>query len=143
MGSSASLDRSPGKNWVENSGDLPAYVREIARSIEKTGKDLSSAIAIAISRIKAWAAGGDGVSAKTSAKAAKALAEWEALKAKNKVRKGKNTGKAALSWVYDLEEASDLVKLTAFEDLTIRVITESSADDGAVALSRVLAAAVR
>ena len=132
MGSSASLDRSPKKNWVENSGELPAYVREIARSIEKTGKTLSQAIAIAISRIKAWAAGGDNVSAKTRAKAAKALAAWEALKAKNKAR----TVKA--SWVSDLDAAADLVRLSALEDRALRLSVEAGFDTGAVALSRVL-----
>ena len=81
--SSASLDRSPKKNWVENAGQLPPYVRKLARAIEKNGHSLSSAISIAISRVKAWAAGGDDVDANTSAKAAKALAQWEALKAKN------------------------------------------------------------
>lgn len=142
MGSSASLDRSPKKNWVENTGELPAYVREIARSIEKEGgHSLERAIAIAISRIKVWAAGGGNVSAATQAKAAKALAEWEALKGKNKARvKGK---KAALSWVDELEEASDLVVLTALEDLTLRLSVERSYDEGALALSRVLDAASR
>lgn len=81
--SSASLDRSPKKNWVENAGQLPPYVRKLARAIEKNGHSLSSAIAIAISRIKKWAAGGDDVDADTQAKAVKALAQWEKLKAKN------------------------------------------------------------
>ncbi len=81
--SSASLDRSPKKNWVENAGQLPPYVRKLARAIEKNGHSLSSAIAIAISRIKTWAAGGGDVDADTKAKAVKALAQWEALKAKN------------------------------------------------------------
>lgn len=85
--SSASLDRSPKKNWVENSGNLPPYVRKLARAIEKDGKTLSQAIAIAISRIKKWAAGGDDVDADTQAKAAKALGQWEALKAKNASKK--------------------------------------------------------
>lgn len=85
--SSASLDRSSKKNWVENAGELPAYIRKLARAIEKTGKSLSSAIAIAISRCKKWAAGGDNVDADTRAKAAKAIAEWEALKTKNKAKK--------------------------------------------------------
>lgn len=122
--------------YVENSGELPAYVREIARSIEKTGKSLDSAIAIAISRIKKWAAGGDGVSAKTQAKAAKALAAWEALKAKNKAR-SKNKVKAS-AWIDDLDQAADLVKLSALESLTIRMSVEHH---GPVALSRVLRAA--
>lgn len=86
LASSASLDRSPNKNWVENAGELPKYVRELARGIERSGKTLSQAIAIAISRIKKWAAGGDNVNPDTRAKAIKALAEWEALKAKNKAK---------------------------------------------------------
>lgn len=138
MGSSASLDRSPKSNWVEKAGDLPAYVREIARSVEKTGKTLSQAIAIAISRIKKWAAGGDGVSAKTAAKASKALAEWEALKAKNKARQA---SKVKASWVEELDEAAELVELTVFDDLMLRLSVEKAADDGAVALSAVLRAA--
>lgn len=84
--SSASLDRSPRSNWVENvsgpGGGLPRYVRKIARAIERTGKTLSTSIAIAISRIKVWAGGGGNVKADTRAKAAVALAQWEALKAK-------------------------------------------------------------
>lgn len=85
--SSASLDASPKKNWVENAGGLPPYVRKLARAIMKTGKSKSQAIAIAISRAKKWAAGGDGVNADTKAKAAKAVAQWEKAKSKNKAGK--------------------------------------------------------
>jgi hypothetical protein len=136
MGSSASLERVPGKNnWIENAdGELPPYVREIARSVEKSGKTLSQAIAIAISRIKVWAAGGDGVSAKTRAKAAAALAQWEALKSKNKARK---TVKAS-HWTEELDAAADLVTLSAMDDLVIRLAVERGYDNGAVALSAVL-----
>ena len=108
LGSSASLDRSPKKNWVENAGELPAYVREVARSIEKTGKTLSQAIAIAISRIKKWAATGKG---EVKAKAIKALAEWEALKAKNKGKKGKD--KAKMSHIEKVCEEAVVLELTA------------------------------
>jgi 2'-5' RNA ligase len=88
LGSRASLDRSPKKNWVENTGELPGYVREIARSIErKRGVPLSRAIALAIGAIKRWARGGGDVDVDTRAKAAAALASWEALKARNKARK--------------------------------------------------------
>ena len=87
MGSSASLDRSPRENWTERAGGLPAYVREVARAIERGGKTLSQAIEIAIGRLKKWAAGVGGVSKETQAKAAKAIAAWEALKAKNAGRK--------------------------------------------------------
>lgn len=141
MGSSASLDRKPGSNWVQETGDLPAYVREIARSVEKDGKTLEQAIPIAISRIKVWAAGGGNVTPKTQAKAAKALAEWEALKAKNKARvKGK---KAALSWVGELDDAANRVSLSALEDLVLRLSVERFDADGAVALTRVMRAASR
>jgi hypothetical protein len=85
-GGGCSLDSSPGKNWVENSGGLPDYICRIAKSISKGGKSKSAAIAIAVSRVKAWAAGGDDVDADTRAKSAKAVAEWEALKKKNKAR---------------------------------------------------------
>lgn len=137
MGSSASLDRSPRKNWVENTGELPKYVREIARSIEKDGHSLESAISIAISRIKVWAAGGGNVTAATQAKAAKALAEWEALKAKNKARVSSKKVRAS-SWIDDLDAASDFVVLSAWEDLQIRLSVERSDNEGVIALSRVL-----
>ena len=85
LGSSASLAETPEKdNWVDNTGELPKYVREVARSIKDSGKTTSQAIAIAISRIKVWAVTGKG---DTKAKAAKALAEWEALKGKAKSKK--------------------------------------------------------
>lgn len=81
--SSASLGRSPKENWVERAGELPPYIRKLARAIEKRGHSLSSAISIAIGRVKAWARGEGKVTAKTRAKAAAAVAAWEALKAKN------------------------------------------------------------
>lgn len=86
-GSGCSLDSSPKENWVERSGGLPNYICKIAKAVMRSGKSKSSAIAIAVSRVKKWAAGGDNVDADTKAKAAKALAAWEALKAKNKSKK--------------------------------------------------------
>jgi hypothetical protein len=72
-----SLNSSPGSNWVEESGGLPDFICRVAKAVmRESGKDKSSAIAIAISRCKKWAAGGNG-------KAAKAVAQWEALKAKS------------------------------------------------------------
>jgi hypothetical protein len=75
-----SLDEKPGSNWVQEAGGLPDYICRIAKAVKKTGKTTSSAIAIAISRVKKWAATGD---ADTKPKAAAALAEWEKLKAKS------------------------------------------------------------
>lgn len=86
--SSASLAISPKENWIERvpNGQLPPYVRKLARAIEKHGHTLSSAISIAIGRCKAWSSGQGKVTAKTRAKAAAAVAQWEALKAKNAAR---------------------------------------------------------
>lgn len=79
------LDRSPKKNWVEESGGLPKYIEDIAVALhEKRGMDISRAIAVAINRCKMWAAGGADVDPDTRAKAAKAIIEWEALRAKAK-----------------------------------------------------------
>jgi len=91
------LNKSPGKNWVEGAGGLPEYICRIARAIHRTGKTVSQAIAIAVSRVKKWAAGADDVDADTRAKAAKALAQWEALKVKNKAKTAakKVAGKAS------------------------------------------------
>jgi hypothetical protein len=86
-GGACSLDSSPGSNWVEKAGGLPNYICNIAKSVMKTGKSKSSAIAIAVSRVKKWAAGGDDVEADTRAKAAAALAQWEKMKAKTKAGK--------------------------------------------------------
>jgi hypothetical protein len=81
--SRASLNVSPKVNWVEKAGDLPGYIREVARAIhEDHGVPLDRAIPMAISRIKRWAAGEGNVNADTRAKAQAAVAQWEALKAK-------------------------------------------------------------
>lgn len=86
-GSRASLDRSPRKNWVEMTGELPGYVREIARSIhQKRGMPLDRAIATAIAQVKRWCSGRGDVNADTRAKACAAVAEWEALKVRNRAR---------------------------------------------------------
>lgn len=76
------LDWSPNKNWIENEGGLPRYIETVAIGIMKgTGYPRERAIPIAISRIKRWAAGLDGVKADTKAKAIAALAQWEKMKA--------------------------------------------------------------
>ncbi len=88
------LARKPGENnWVEEKavGGLPEYICRIARAIHRDGShSVSQSIAIAVGRVKAWARGADGVTAKTKAQAAKAVAEWErkkkAAKLDNKVK---------------------------------------------------------
>lgn len=80
-----SLAKTPGKkdNWIEAvGGELPEYICVVARAIGRGGRSTSNAIEIAIGRIKKWAAGVGNVTAKTQAKAAAAVAQWEALKAR-------------------------------------------------------------
>jgi len=87
-----SLDEKPGSNWVQDAGGLPTYICEIARAIKRSGKTTSQAISIAVSRVKKWASG-VGVDTDTQAKAAKALAQWEALKVKARAKTaGKKSG---------------------------------------------------
>lgn len=78
------LDRHPDKtNWVEEGGGLPKFIEDIADSIHrKRGKSISQAIQLAVAAVKRWARGGGNVNADTRAKAAEAVAAWEALKAK-------------------------------------------------------------
>ena len=85
------LNWSPRKNWIEIvNGDLPKFITDVALGIMRgTGYPRERAIPIAISRIKVWARGGGGVNADTVAKAAAALAAWEALKAKAAVRRAR------------------------------------------------------
>lgn len=86
---SGRLDWSPKKNWVDKEGGLPKYIEDIAVALVKDGHDRSKAIAIAVSRVKRWAAGGDDVKADTRAKAAKAVAQWEKMKASAKAKREK------------------------------------------------------
>lgn len=68
------------QNWVDKVGGLPPYIRAIAHALIRNGKTPSSAIAIAVGTVKRWAAGGGKVSAAVKARAAAALAAWEAKK---------------------------------------------------------------
>ena len=65
------LARKPGKNnWLEEDAvdGLPDYICRIARAVNRDGgKSISQAIAIAVGRVKTWASGGGGVTAKTRA----------------------------------------------------------------------------
>lgn len=60
---------------------LPGYIREIAHALIRSGHSKSNAIQLAIGTAQRWARGEGKVSAKTRAKAAAAIAEWEAAKA--------------------------------------------------------------
>jgi peptidoglycan hydrolase-like protein with peptidoglycan-binding domain len=92
------LERKPGKqNWVDYAGGLPSYIERIAKHLHyEKGKDISTAIAIAVNTVKKWATGvnhnGSKLKPDTVAKAQAAVAEWEAKKAK---AKGKSLAEAA------------------------------------------------
>ena len=69
------LNRSPKKNWVEKAGGLPDFIERIAKHIHyEGGKDISTAVRMAISQNDKFAAAGN-------ASAIKAKAQWEAMKA--------------------------------------------------------------
>lgn len=87
-----SMNKSPRKNWVEKSGGLPSYICHIAKAVSRGGHGTGGAIAIAVGTVKRWAAGGGKVNAATRAKASAAVAQWEALKARNA---GRHTVKAS------------------------------------------------
>nr|DAO86649.1 MAG TPA: minor head component F [Caudoviricetes sp.] len=68
-------------NWVSDAGGLPHYIDRIRKALQRRGMPKSHAIASAVNQVKRWARGGGKVTAKTRAKAVKALAEWEAKRA--------------------------------------------------------------
>lgn len=71
-----------GPNWVSKTMvGLPRYIRMVAHALVRGGHTESEAIAIAVATMRRWAAGGDKVSPKVQAAAAKAVTEWEALRA--------------------------------------------------------------
>lgn len=73
------LDWSPKKNWVDRAGGLPPYIEQIAVDLVKDrGMDRSRAIAIAVGMCRRWMVSGKP---DTKAKAAKAIAQWEKMKA--------------------------------------------------------------
>jgi HK97 family phage prohead protease len=75
-------------NWVTNVGGLPAFIRAIAHALIRSGHSESQAIQLAVGVVKNWASGQGHVSAKTRAKAAAAVAEWEAKKAASHASRG-------------------------------------------------------
>lgn len=83
----------------DKSSQLPAYIQNVAKALERSGKPESQAIQIAIGTVKRWAAGGGSVSPEVRAAAAKAVAEWEALKAKARAKPNAGGG-ASLSNPY-------------------------------------------
>lgn len=103
MGSQASLSEHGQDLWKTAGASLPPFIREIARAlIRDQGYSKSRAIATAVSRCRVWAAGGDGVKPDTQAKAEKAIAQWDAARAK--ARATPNRGERRFSRPFDQGE---------------------------------------
>lgn len=79
-------------NWVSDAGGLPHYIDRIRKALQRRGMPKSHAIASAVNQVKRWARGGGKVTAKTRAKAVKALAEWEAKRAAAHAKPNKHSG---------------------------------------------------
>lgn len=77
-----SLDRSSKSNWVEKAGGLDPYVKAIANALVRSGHSRSQAIQLAWGTVRNWAEGKGNVSAATRARAAKAVANMEAKRAR-------------------------------------------------------------
>jgi len=86
--------------WRVKGLKLPDYIENVAKGIMQGGEaDKSRAIALAIGAVKRWASGAGKVSPEVRAAAAKAVAEWEALKAAHVSSHANEAGGAvALSW---------------------------------------------
>ena len=133
-GAGCSLAVSPGSqdNWIERAGKggrggkLPNYICRVARAVMRSGKTRSQAISIAVATMKRWASGGGNVNADTRAKAAKALAQWEALKAKNAAgRLVKATHSDGSQYLYFTAEDILAVNVTAVERAWAMLLKES------------------
>ena len=82
IGDDTPRDLSPKKNWVEEQGGMPWYMKIVRNALLRQGHDMESATAIAVNTMKRWAAGGQHVHPQVRAAAAAALAQWEAMKGK-------------------------------------------------------------
>lgn len=84
---------------------MPTYIDRVARHLHyDRGMTISHAIASAVNRMKRWAKGGGSVKAATRTKAARALAQWEAKKARSKA--SNLAHEAFPAWTLDLSSPS-------------------------------------
>lgn len=84
------MPTGPGaKNWIDQQGGLPGYIKRIAKHLQEKGMTESRAIATAVNAAKRMCASGDTnfpgaqqVNAGSRGEACRAVAQWEAMKAK-------------------------------------------------------------
>lgn len=91
---------------VHHMQSLPAYIQNIAHALMREGHPEDEAIAFAINAVKRWAAGhlhwgrNDHVTPEVVAASARAVAQWEALRASHHGGSGHLTsGKSANPWL--------------------------------------------
>lgn len=99
---SSSTPLGPGDLWKTEGLELPHYIRNVARGIMRQGKSKSQAIRLAVAAVKRWARGGSDVSPEVRAAAAKALAAWQAARAKAKATPNKRSDHSSTAVAMDL-----------------------------------------
>jgi uncharacterized protein YdaT len=99
-------------NWVARAGGLPTYIQHVAHAMVKNGHDESKAISMAVGVVRNWSEGKGGVHPAIKAAAAKAIAEWEAKKAKSHATVSEHLSEdwAALSRLAQVEEAYYVIR---------------------------------
>lgn len=105
-----------GKNWITrtapgNTGELPAYIQNVRNGIMKHGKSESEATQLAIGVVRNWASGKGNVSPEVRAAAAKAVAQFEALRAKSKASKVNESAMRYLERLVRMQSRSRLEML--------------------------------
>lgn len=106
------FSESKTSNWVARVGGLPPYIQHVAHALVDSGHPESKAISMAVGIVRNWSEGKGKVGKPVQAAAAKAIAEWEAKKAKAKVKKGTDESEVE-AWLATLEgsgEGSPTVK---------------------------------
>lgn len=88
----------PGDLWHTPGLTLPPYIQHVAHALVQAGHAKSQAIQIAIGVVRRWAAGGGKVDAGTRAAAVKAVAEFEAARARAKATKTAHETGLILAW---------------------------------------------
>lgn len=100
-------------NWVDDCGGLPNYIKRISRHLRRKGMTESHAIATAVNAVKKMCATGDtnfpgrqSVSDMSRARACRAVAQWERLRACAARRRAQNSADTAELAAEDCAECS-------------------------------------
>lgn len=120
------------KNWVEQTGGLPRFIKRISKHLRKKGMTESHAIATAVNVVKKMCASGDtnfpgkqNVNAKSRAQACAAVAQWEAKKAAARAKKAGATDTFAAKLRTDVKDIDK--ELDALEKASAKDVQEAEA----------------